>query len=146
MSTGGAVLYGKPGADVAAFQRSKLSSLPFLDVVAALRREIESAGLWVLHEIDPQKVLQRGGYAIGAARQILFFHPDLMVRLLRADPSALLEVPLKFAVMDLPDGTVTVRWIDPGAAFARYSNSALTSLGQELALECERIASASLEP
>ncbi len=126
------------------FQRSIICAHPLPDVVARLREAIEAADLWVLHEIDPQALLERGGYAIRPARQILFFHPPLMARLLAADPAALIEAPLKFAVLDLPDGAVSVRWNDPAAAFARYGNAALTTLGQEFASVCEQIAAVSL--
>jgi uncharacterized protein (DUF302 family) len=91
-----AIVYGEAGA---AFQHAPTTALPFDEVLTRLRQAIEAAGFWVLHEIDPQKVLQRGGYDVGPARRILFFHPDLMVRLLQANPAALLEAPLKLAVM-----------------------------------------------
>lgn len=130
------------GAAVAAFQHARITTLPFEEALIRLRQAIEAAGLWVLHEIDPQKVLQRGGHDIGSARQILFFHPDLMVRLLRANPAALLEAPLKLAVMQQPDGTVTIRWHDPATAFGRYGNPVLTEMGQDLASRCEQIVTA----
>lgn len=38
---------------------------------------------------------------------------------------------LKFAVMDLFDGTVAMRWNDLAAAFARYANPVLTRLGRQ---------------
>ena len=138
------VTYAEPGTSAASFQRSVTCTLPVADIAARLREAIEAAGLWVLHEIDPQALLRRGGYAIGAARQILFFHPDRMASLLAADPSALLEAPLKFAVLELPGGAVVVRWIDPAAAFARYGNPALADLGLDLATACEEIVAAGL--
>lgn len=144
MTAGTPIRYGEPGEKSSTFQRARIGISGFADGIASLRAEIEAAGLWVLHEIDPQKVLRRGGYAIGGARQILFFHPDLMVRLLRADASALLEAPLRYAAIELPENKIMVRWIDTAAAFARYDNPALTDLGQELAVLCERIATASL--
>ncbi len=134
-----AVLYGEA---IASFQLVRSSGLPFEEVLTRLRQAIEAAGLWVLHEIDPQKVLQRGGRDIGPARQILFFHPDLMVRLLRANPAALLEAPLKLAVMQPPDGAVTIRWHDPAAAFGRYGTPILAELGQDLAARCKQIVTA----
>jgi len=139
-----AVAYADFGAAAASFQRSRTCTLSVPDVVARLRSAIEAAAFWVLHEIDPQLLLQRGGCAIGAARQILFFHPRYVVRLLAADPAALLEAPLKFGVLELPDGIVVVRWTDPAAAFARYGSTALADLGRELAEACEEIATASL--
>lgn len=134
-----AVTYGEA---VAAFQHDRTTALPFEAVLTRLRQAIEAAGLWVLHEIDPQKVLQRGGYEIGPARQILFFHPDLMIRLLQANPAALLEAPLKLAVMQQPDGYTMIRWQNPAVAFGRYGNPVLTEMGQDLASRCGRIVTA----
>src|SRR5436309_11327927 len=82
------VSYADPGEAAAAFQRSRTCTLSVADLVSQLRKAIEASGLWVLQEIDPQSLLHRGGYAIGAARQILFFHPRLMARVLAADPAA----------------------------------------------------------
>ncbi len=133
------VAYAAPGSAGASFQRSRMTAAPFTEVLAWLREGIEAADLWVLHEIDPQALLHRGGYAIGATRQILFFHPRLLARVLAADPTALLEAPLKLAVLELPDGTVLVSWPDPEVAFARYRSPALADLGRELASICEEI-------
>jgi len=138
------VAYAPFGPAAEAFQRSLTCTLAITDVVARLYTAINMAGLWVLHEIDPEMLLRRGGYAIGAARQILFFHPRLMARLLAADPSALLEAPLKFAILALPDGRVAVRWTDPVAAFGRYGSPALAVLGQELAAVCDDVVSIGL--
>jgi uncharacterized protein (DUF302 family) len=70
------------------FQHSRLVSGTVSDIVARLRTTIKAAGLWVLHEINPQMLLARGGVEIGAARQIPFFHPAIMARLLAAESSA----------------------------------------------------------
>lgn len=123
----------------ASFQHERLIASPLADVVARLRSAIEAAGLWVLHEIDPQALLRKGGYAIPGARQILFFHPRLMVRLLEADSAAILEVPLKYALLE-EAGAVRLRWLDPKAAFAKYRNEELTEFGNELASTCLAIA------
>jgi len=141
-----AVAYAAAGQMAEQFQRARKTALPLSAVVARLRAGIVAADLWVLHEIDPQALLSRGGYAIRAARQIFFFHPRLMARLLEADPAALLEAPLKFAVLELADNTVEVRWFEPLGAFARYGNAALEAFGKELAVLCEEIAMRTLEP
>jgi len=138
------VAYATLGSAAEAFQGSRICTLSMTDLVGRLRAAIEAADLWILHEVDPQMLLRRGGYAIGAALQILFFHPRLMVRLLAADPAALIEVPLKFALLALPDGNIAIRWIDPVAAFGRYANPALAKLGEELAKTFHDIVTASL--
>jgi uncharacterized protein (DUF302 family) len=140
----GPVAYGVPGEAANRFQRSRICPFSVLEVAARLRETIEAADLWVLHEIDPQALAKRGGYGIGAARQILFFHPRFLARLLTADPGALLEAPLKFAMLELPEGTTLLRWTDPAASLGRYGNSALASLGLELAAVCEEIVTSSL--
>ena len=127
------------------FQHSRMVSGTVLDIVAQLRKAIEAADLWVLHEIDPQMLLARGGFGIEAARQILFFHPAIMARLLAADSSALLEAPLKFALTDAGDGKVMIRWSDPIATFARYGNEELAQLGHNLTETCDRIVAGLLD-
>ncbi|SDR12457.1 Uncharacterized conserved protein, DUF302 family [Rhizobiales bacterium GAS191] len=143
---GTAIAYAAPGEAAGAFQRARSCDLTVEDAVARLRNAIIADDLWVLHEIDPQAVLRRAGYAIAAARQILFFHPRFMARILAADPAALLEAPLKFAILELPGGGVSLRWLDPAVAFGRYRSPALDILGQELAAICERIVGVALDP
>lgn len=126
------------------FQRERIVRMPLADLVADLRTEIELADLWVLNEIDPQMLLARGGFAIRPARQLLFFHPRYVARLLAADPAALVEAPLKFVLASLPDGTVALRWNDPAMAFGRYGDPRLIELGADLAASCDRIVGAVL--
>jgi uncharacterized protein (DUF302 family) len=140
------VVYAKPGSGADAFQRGRRCGLSVDEAVAHLRQAVEAADLWVLHEIEPQKLLLRGGYAIGEARQILFFHARYVARMLAADPTALLEAPLKFAVLAMPEGGTLVRWYDPAFSFARYGNVALADLGHELAGICETITTTALGP
>lgn len=120
-------------------QHSLSSKAEFEVVVACAKTAIEDAGFWVLHEINPQALLAKGGYAINPTRQLLFFHPDYMVRVLSAVPAALLEAPLKFAIMGRGD-EVVLRWLDPERAFGRYEDPHLAQLGKELAAKCEAIA------
>ncbi len=136
--------FGAPGAAAEGFQYSRAGKRPFEDVLIALRAAIEAAGMRVLHEIDPQKALAGAGQTIDGSRLLFFFHPDLVVRVMRADWSAMVEAPLKLVVTELPDGTVSVRMADPALAFGRYGNAALAALGRELAAACETIIGASL--
>lgn len=113
------------------------ASLPFEATLARLKEAIAAEDLWIIHEINPQALLARGGYAMGPARQILFFHPRYVARLLAVDPGALVEAPLKIAILELPDGRVILRHPDPEAAFARYPG--LEALGGELGAVVQRI-------
>src|SRR2546421_11792545 len=66
--------------------------------VAALERSLAEDGMLLIHRIDTQRILAAHGHAIGPARQILFFHPCYMARLLGADRAAIVEAPLKIAL------------------------------------------------
>ena len=133
-----------PGEAVAGFQNVLLVDAPFVDTVWRLREAIEAADFWILQEINYQLYLKRGGYEVAPMRQLLFFHPRFTTRILEADSAALLETPLKIAILELPVGPVQVRWADTTAAFTRYGNAALTDLGRELGATCREIANATL--
>ncbi len=114
-----------------AFQCVVTSSFSFGETVARLKQSAEDAELWLLHELDPQRILERGGYLAPSVRQLLLFHPRYMVRLLRVDPNAIVEAPLRFIVLEMPDGTVTVRCLNIAERLALYDG--LLELGHELA-------------
>jgi uncharacterized protein (DUF302 family) len=133
-----------PGKAVAGFQNVLLVDAPFVDTVWRLREAIEAADFWILQEINYQLHLKRGGNEVAPMRLLLFFHPRFARRILEADSAALLETPLKIAILELPAGPVQVRWADPTAAFARYNNAALNDLGRELGAVCDEIANATL--
>lgn len=139
MSQAVSVTYAPAGNKALDFQHVVTTDLPFEDVLQRVRTAIEDSGLWPLHEINPQELLIRGGFRIRPARQFLFFHPRFMARILNNDPSALLEAPLKIAVVESPTGRVMLRWYDPVTAFERYGNGELTDLGGELGQICRSI-------
>jgi len=129
---------GKP-AQAPATATASLSPLPFQETITHLKGAIEAEGLWLIHEIDPQRLLARAGYSSLGLRQLLFFHPRYLVPLLEADPRALVEVPLKLVILELPDGKVSVRRPEILAAIGGYP--ALGALAAELDALCRRLVS-----
>ena len=114
------------------------SAFAFEETVRQLEAAIDAAGLWLVHTIDPQVLLKRGGYEIPRVRQLLFFHPRFMARLLAANPAGVVEAPLKLVVLELPGGLVRVRTPEPRLAFARHPG--LGGLGSELQVLTDTIA------
>jgi uncharacterized protein (DUF302 family) len=139
MSGDKVISVSESGGASAAFQKSRLSAAPFTEAVWRLREAIETADFWVLQEVDTQLLLRRAGYAVGPVRQILFFHPRFMARILAADSAALLEAPLKIAILGSTRDGVQLRWNNPAPAFARYGHPDLAVLGLELAAACDEI-------
>lgn len=132
-------LVGERDCPADAGQIAFVSGYPFDETLVRLRGAIEAEDLWVLHEIDPQMLLRRGGFAIPAVRQILYFHPRYMARLLSTNAAAVVEAPLKFVVAAASAGGVLVRYPEPEFAFGRYAR--LAELGGELSAVAGRIAS-----
>ncbi len=138
------VQFGQPGNETEIFQLVRTTRRPFQQVLDSVRNEIDAAGMMVLHEIDPQAALRGFGHTIGSAHLVFFFHPDLLLRLLETDWTAIVEAPLKLALMERPDGAVSLRMANPASPLARYGNTALTAFGHELATTCARVMDASL--
>jgi uncharacterized protein (DUF302 family) len=122
------------------FQRIVVSDFPFEQTITRLKEAIQAEDLWLIHEIDPQKLMARGGFEIPPARQLLFFHPRYLVRVLENDPNAIFEVPLKLIVMQTQTGVVTVRHAEVVGVFSRYSGVALLALELESILQKIRAA------
>ena len=106
------------------------SAYGFDETLDRLRQAIEGENLMVLHEINPQQMLRMVGVRTGGMRQILFFHPRYMKRIIETNRNAAIEPPLKLVAMEMPDGKVMVRYIDPPYLFGRYDG--LEEIGREL--------------
>jgi uncharacterized protein (DUF302 family) len=117
--------------------KSRRSPLAFEEALSLLKAEIEKEGFWLLAEIDPQKLALKAGHEIPPARQLLFFHPDYLLRLLEASPEALIEVPLKLAILDLAEGGVLVSHTRPSEILAPYPG--LSDLAEELEAKVKAI-------
>ncbi len=144
MAEQSSLTFGAVGAEAEAFQYATSSTRRFDEVLTSLVAEIERAGLRLLQEIDVQKALAGAGRSVDGFRLLFFFHPALVVRVISADVSAMVEAPLKLVVMESPDGTVSLRIAEPAAAFGRYGNAALTALGEELSATVRGIIQASI--
>lgn len=88
--------------------------------VSTLKAAIEDAKMVLICEIDPRQIMRRDRRAISPLRQLLFFHPRYMHRLLEADPSAVLLAPLKVIAIEQDDRTVQVLSTAPRVLFANH--------------------------
>lgn len=81
------------------FQRAVASKYGFSDTVDLLKGAIEAQNLMVIKIIDAQQMLRLVGMKSKGMKQILFFHPRFMKRIISTNKTAAIEPPLKFAVM-----------------------------------------------
>ena len=115
-------------------------SAPFERVAAAVEGAIRDEGFLLLHVLDAQEILRRAAHAIRPLRQYLFFHPDLMRRLLELAPGAVPEAPLKIVVLEHEDGQVRLLAPLPLVALAEYPS--LRELSIEISTRIDRVLAA----
>ncbi len=116
------------------------SAHDFDQTLALLKQAIEGENLMVIDEINPQQMLRMVGVRVGGMRQIFFFHPRYMKRIMETNRHGGIEPPLKVLVMERPDGGVMVRYHDPVHQFAPYAG--LENVGAELRTVVEKVVGA----
>lgn len=105
-----------------------------------LKQAIAGETLWMIHEIDTQRLLAKEGHVIPPFRQLLFFHPRSMIRLITGDPGAQVDAPLRILVREDAQGEVWVQ--HPALSPALGPGGALGPLGQELQGIYDRVSEA----
>ena len=103
----------------------KMSIYSFDETVDILKGAIEEQNLMVIFEIDAQKMLRMAGKETKGMKQIFYFHPKYMKRVIEANKAASIQIPLKFIVMEKPDGKVIVRYILPSKLLENYKGEEL---------------------
>ena len=78
--------------------------MPFNAVCHAITQNIKSAGFLLLHQINTQDIVSKHGIAIRPLKQFLFFHPTYIDQIIKQDPLAINEIPVKVVVYDQGDG------------------------------------------
>ncbi len=116
------------------------SAHDFDQTVALLKQAIEGENLMVVDEINPQQMLRMVGMRTGGMRQILFFHPRFMKRLIETNRHGGIVPPLKVLVMEMPNGRVMVRYHDPVHQLEPYTG--LEELAAELRGVIEHVVAA----
>lgn len=116
------------------------SAYGFNETVDLLVGAIEEQNMMVVKEIDAQKMLRMANVKVGGMKQLLFFHPRYMKRIIETNALGTIEPPLKIAIMERPDGKVMVKYIKPSSMLGKYAG--LGDLGGELDKIVAEIASA----
>lgn len=98
----------------------KMSQYSFQETVDILKGAIEEQNLMVIYEIDGQKMLRMAGKAVKGMKQIFYFHPKYMRKVVEANQAAVIQIPLKIIVMEKPDGKVVIRYFRPSKLLNAY--------------------------
>jgi uncharacterized protein (DUF302 family) len=99
-----------------------ISTYSFSETVDMVKGAIEQQNLMVIHVIDGQKMLKMGGKDVGGMKQLFFFHPSYMKKVIEANSMAAIVIPLKMIVME-KDGKVIVRYFMPSTVLKPYKGT-----------------------
>ena len=99
----------------------RMSRLSFGETVSTIQGAIEDQNLMVIHTIDGQKMLRMAGKKVKGMKQIFYFHPRFMKRVIEANKMAGIQIPLKIIVMEKPDGKVVLRYFKPSTLLNQYN-------------------------
>lgn len=126
---GGSTVYAEK-MKVPDFQVVQPSPYSFGDTINRLKEAIESENMMVIKEINAQQMLRMVGVKTNGMKQLLFFHPRFMKKIISKNKNAGIEPPLKVLVMEKPNGKVMIKYIKPTYIFQKYKG--LSAVGQEL--------------
>lgn len=90
-------------------------------LLADLKAAVGAEGFGVVTEAGPTEVAAGRGETIPGNRVVGVFRNDLAVTIIRAAPAAMIEAPLRFMVMEEPDGHASLSHRTPSSIFAPYA-------------------------
>lgn len=120
------------GAQVPEGTRSINTRHGFEALLARAEQAVQKNGLGVVASASASRGAAARGVKIPGNAVIMVFRNDLAVRLLAASVPAGIEAPLRLYITENGDGTATLSYRLPSAAFAPYGNKEVSRLGQEL--------------
>jgi len=100
-----------------------MSKYSFSESVDIIKGAIEEQNLMVIHVVDGQKMMRMAGKQTKGMKQIFFFHPKYMAKVLAANKMAGMAIPFKMIVMEKPDGKVVVRYMMASTALKQYKGT-----------------------
>ncbi|MEM6848663.1 MAG: DUF302 domain-containing protein [Pseudomonadota bacterium] len=86
------------------------------------RAAIKANKMGLVTQAGPTEVAKQRGETIPGNMVLGVFRNDLAVTIIRAVPAAMIEPPVRFMVMEEPDGTASLSYIAPSAVFAPYAD------------------------
>ena len=108
------------------------SARSFADTVAGIKGAIKKKGLAIIFEANHQNMIAMVGGSTTPSIAIGFAKPQMGQKLLSLEPLAGIEMPMRIAVRELPDGKVYVIYYQPSYLFSHYGNPKLEKLGQKM--------------
>lgn len=104
----------------------------FSETVKKLKGAIRARNLTVIFELNYEEIMGAAGIEGKNLVTIGFVGPEMKHDILRAEPKAALEIPLRIAVRELDDGAVDVIYYQPSYLMSHYQNRDLDKLKKKM--------------
>ena len=104
----------------------------FSETVNKLKGAIKARNLVIIFEVNHRDLMARVGFEGKNSVTVGFVGPMMEHKVLRAEPRAALEMPLRIVVRELDDGAVEVIYYQPSYLFKHYQNKDLAKLSREM--------------
>jgi uncharacterized protein (DUF302 family) len=117
-------------------------------LLADLKAAVEAEDMAVVTEAGPTEAAASRGVEIPGNRVVGVFRNDFAVRALEASAPAMIEAPIRFYVVEDPEGGSQLAWKRPSHVFAPYADTggeALAEVAAELDAIFEAIGQRALE-
>jgi uncharacterized protein (DUF302 family) len=111
---------------------SFVARAPFVKVADALEQAVAAQKMVLVCRANAQQGAAARGVTIGGNQVFMVFRNDFAVRLIKADPRAAYEAPIRIYLYENPDGTATVSYVRPSTLFAPYTHPEIRAVGSEL--------------
>lgn len=93
---------------------------PYATLVDDMKAAIKANKMGLVTQAGPTEVAKSRGETIPGNMVMGVFRNDFAVSIIRAVPAAMIEAPVRFMLMEEPDGTGTLSYIPPSVRFAPY--------------------------
>jgi uncharacterized protein (DUF302 family) len=100
----------------------------FSKTIEKLKGAIKKRNLTIIFELDYEEIMGAAGIEGKNLVTIGFVGPEMEQELLRAEPKAALEIPLRIAVRELDNGAVDFVYYQPSYLMSHYQNRDLEKL------------------
>ncbi|MDH3667757.1 MAG: DUF302 domain-containing protein [Paracoccaceae bacterium] len=111
------------------------TAMGYQDLLASLKSAVKAEGMIVVTQAGPTAAAKKRGIEIPGNRVVGVYRNDYAVRALAASTAAMIEAPIRFYVIENPDGAATLSYKTPSAVFAPYMDEG----GAELAAIAEEL-------
>lgn len=98
------------------------TSKPYATLLEDLRTAVADNKMGLVTQAGPTELAKSRGETIPGNMVVGVFRNDFAVSIIRAVPAAMIEPPIRFMVMEEPDGTGTLSYIAPSERFAPYAD------------------------